>query len=186
MALPRAFLTVAEFESLPDRDNGERRELIDGEMIVAPASVTRRQRVAKRVMLRLDEHVTTHDLGEVFVTGQGVYLSTTNLVIPDVCFVAAARQHIVRENYIYGAPDLIVEILSPGNRRNDLVLKRNLYARFGVGEYWQIDPEAQRVTVLALEGEGHAEVAPAAAGVVTSRVAPGLRMAVADLFVGVP
>jgi len=104
-----------------------------------------------------------------------VLLSDTNVVQPDILFVRKARAHILTYGVINGAPDLVVEILSPSTAQHDKVRKRELYARFRVPEYWQADAETHSVAVLTLAGDGY-EVAEraldlAAAGTEASEVA---------------
>ena len=82
-------------------------------------------------------------------------LSLTNVVQPDLIFISSARAHIITEDNIHGAPDLVVEILSPSTAGYDRTVKRELYARHGVREYWLIDPYAKTATVLTLGANGY-------------------------------
>lgn len=93
--------------------------------------------------------------------------------------------HIAGPDTIDAAPDLVVEILSPRTRRRDLTTKRDLYARFGVQEYWIVDPDARTVTVLALTGDRYETVPLTDEGIIQSRVLPGLTLAPAAIFVGI-
>ena len=90
----------------------------------------------------------------MFFAPLDVILSNFDVVQPDLIFVSNARAHIIQD-YIRGAPDLLVEILSPSTERRDRVVKRNLYARHGVGEYWLVDPYAKTITVLILGADGY-------------------------------
>ena len=83
------------------------------------------------------------------------------------------------------APDLVLEILSPGTRRRDLEIKRALYARFGVQEYWIVDPDARTLSVLALASDKFQPVPGGEGGAITSLVLPGLTLALKDVFAGV-
>ncbi|HEU0116257.1 MAG TPA: Uma2 family endonuclease, partial [Thermomicrobiales bacterium] len=85
---------------------------------------------------------------------------------------------------IDAAPDLVVEVLSPGTRERDRGPKRALYARFGVREYWLVDPDARALTVFALRGE-RLEPQPLAEDVVRSGVVPDLAIPLADVFADV-
>ena len=81
-------------------------------------------------------------------------LSNTDVVQPDILFVSNQRAGIVTEDNVQGAPDLVIEILSPSTAERDRTFKRSLYARHGVQEYWLVDPNAGRVEVLTLEERG--------------------------------
>jgi Uma2 family endonuclease len=93
--------------------------------------------------------------------------------------------HVVGPNAIDAAPDLVVEILSPGTRRRDLTTKWDLYARFGVREYWIVDPDARNVTVLALTGDKYERVPLTNDDMIQSRVLPGLTLALTAVFMGI-
>jgi Uma2 family endonuclease len=134
MATTARRLTVDDLEFIPEERLGDRHELIDGELIVTPVPVTRHQRVSVNLTLELGSFVRRERLGEVHVAPSGVRLHPETLVIPDLCFAAHDRLHIIGEKTIDGAPDLVIEILSPGTRRRDLTIKRELYERFAVPE----------------------------------------------------
>ena len=110
----------------------------------------------------------------------------TTCLIPDIIFVAQRPAAIsLGPKTIDAPPDLVVEILSPGTRRRDLTTKRALYARFGVQEYWIVDPDARTVTVLALAGDNFEPVPRGEGGAIASRVLPGFTLALNDVFAGV-
>jgi Uma2 family endonuclease len=121
----------------------------------------------------------------VFHPQTGIHFSSDTLLIPDIIFVAQDRLHILGEKAIEAAPNLVVEILSPGTRRRDLTIKRNLYARFGVQEYWIVDPDAETVTVLALVNDRYEPFAGDVEGTIVSRVLPGLVLTLDEVFEGV-
>jgi Uma2 family endonuclease len=112
----------------------------------------------------------------------GVRVDEQTYVIPDAVFVSRERRAIIGAMELAGAPDLIVEILSPSTRRRDLMTKRALFARIGVREYWLIDPDRLSVTVLVLEEGRFVDLSPTGPGLVTSRVLPDLRLRLVDLF----
>jgi Uma2 family endonuclease len=138
-------LTYEDYQLIPD--DGRRHEIIDGDEHVSPSPTTPHQRIVGRLFTSLHQHVDAQSAGEVFVAPCDVILSETDIVQPDVLFVAAERASIVKERGIEGAPDLVVEVLSEGNRRHDEVRKRKLYARHGVAEYWVVDPPLETVKV---------------------------------------
>ena len=176
---PKPKLTYEDYASLPD---DERCELIDGELMPMPSPKKIHQRLIldlSWILRRLEEM----GLGELFIAPFDVILSATNVVQPDLVFVSSARAHIITEDNIRGAPDLVVEILSPSTAGYDRTTKRNLYARHGVGEYWLIDPYAKTATVLILGANGYDTHAVYGEGdTLTSPTLPGFALNLSDLF----
>lgn len=166
---------------MPDSERGERYELIDGELFLNPAPRSRHQSVSHNLVLHLGTYVRSNRLGRVR-DNSGVRVSESTYVIPDVVFVSRDRVSIFGEESIEAAPDLVCEILSPSTRRQDLITKRALYSRIGVLEYWLIDPDARSVSVLVLKGGSYSELTSDEPGVVPSRVLPGLRLRLDDVF----
>lgn len=144
-------LTYADLAAFPD--DGLRRELIDGELIVSPSPLVRHQRLVGFLHLRLAGFVEANGGGEVFIAPMDVVLSDRNVVEPDLFFVPSSAANIVERANIQGVPSLTIEVLS--NPRVDRVRKRDLYAAFGVAEYWIVDPDADRVEVYRTQGEGY-------------------------------
>jgi Uma2 family endonuclease len=97
--------------------------------------------------------VEDRDLGQIYVAPFDVVLSDTEVVQPDLLFVSQERSHIITHANIQGAPDLVVEILSPSTANRDWTYKRELYARHGVKELWIVDPDAGIVWVMLLRGD---------------------------------
>jgi Uma2 family endonuclease len=98
--------------------------------------------------------VIAHDLGEVFVSPYDVILSDHDVAQPDVLFISNERSGIITEANVQGAPDLVVEVLSPGTAQYDRGYKRTLYGRFDVQEYWLVDSETETVEVLTASDQG--------------------------------
>ncbi len=144
--------TYQDYLLLPE---DKRYEILDGELYVVAAPNTRHQRVSKRLELALIQHIEKQGFGEVFDAPYDVILSEENVVQPDLLYVRRERSSIVGEANLQGAPDLIVEILSPGTRGKDLEIKRKIYARFGVQEYWVVDPDVCTVEVLVWSDLGY-------------------------------
>lgn len=144
--------TYSDYLQLPE---DKRYEILDGELCVVPAPNIRHQRVGLRLRLALYLYAQNHGLGEVFDSPCDVVLSEENVVQPDILFVRSRRHHIVGPANVGGAPDLAVEILSPSRRSTDLEIKRKIYARFGVQEYWIVDPDAATVEVLVWSERGY-------------------------------
>jgi len=143
-----ATVTYDDLASFPD--DGLRREIIDGELIVSPSPRTRHQRLVGRLLLLFGNQLSVADAGEVFVAPLDVVFSNTNVVEPDLLFVANGQTDVVTEKNIQGAPALVIEVVS--DTRMDRVRKRDLYARFGVPEYWVVDPDADRIEVHRQDG----------------------------------
>lgn len=144
--------TYRDYLSFPD--DGYTYQIIDGEVFMSPAPSPHHQRVLKRIGRALDEFVESNGLGEVFYAPCDVVLSEENVVQPDIFFISSERLHVIEESCVRGAPDLVVEILSPSSRELDEVHKKELYERFGVKEYWVVDPEKEVVVVWTLSGRG--------------------------------
>ncbi|MCH8106914.1 MAG: Uma2 family endonuclease [Chloroflexi bacterium] len=147
---PWTKFTVKDYMSTPE---GKRYQLLDGEMILAPSPVTRHQRILMRLIWALKEFVDSSGTGEVFAAPYDVVLSDHDVTQPDILFVSNSRSGIVTEANIQGAPDLVVEILSPGTAMHDRGYKQSLYGSHGVREYWLVDPDAETVEVLVEEAQ---------------------------------
>lgn len=177
--------TYAEFARLPE-SRGARHEIIDDELHVTPSPGVRHQRVVKRVLRTLDDFVEAHELGEVFVSPFDVLFGEGDYMEPDVLFVRRDRADVVTDRGIEGAPDLVVEVLSPSTEVRDRGIKLERYRHFGVPEYWIVDPQER-----SLEVWKSGETAPAVLGVTDVlrwRPVPGgaeVEMPLAELFVGV-
>jgi len=175
---PKPKLTYEDYASLPD---DERCELIDGELIPMPSPTALHQTLLKKLALGFMV-LESRGLGTMFFAPLDVILSNFDVVQPDLIFISNERAHII-DDYIRGAPDLLVEILSPSTQRRDRIVKRNLYARHGVREYWLIDPYAKTITVLILGANGYNTHAVYGAGdTLTSPTLPGFALNLSDLF----
>jgi len=172
--------TVEDYLKLPE---GTRAELIEGELLMTPSPKLSHQVIARNLFVRLDAFVRAHVLGEALFAPMDVHLPSGDVVQPDVLFVAAANAGIMQD-WIRGAPDLLVEIISPEGVERDRLVKRDLYARNGVKEYWLVDPEAHSVEVLGLNASGRYEPSGyfEERDTVVSRVLAGLALPVVKLF----
>lgn len=149
-------ITWQDVQQLPD--DGHRHEAIEGELYVTPAPSIRHQRIARRLLYALETILGAPGLGELFFAPVGVeFPATEEGVQPDLVFVSRAQRGIIVEEGIRGAPDLVVEILSPTTERRDRGIKLKLYASQGVAEYWIVDPDARAVEVWRFEGESRCE-----------------------------
>ena len=129
-------------------DDGNRYEFIGGRLYVTPAPVIRHQRISRRLVGALIRFLEHAGHGEVFYAPCLVEIpDTSDRVQPDILFVSNERRAIIGEKAVLGAPDLVVEILSPSTARRDRGIKLDLYARRGVREYWIVDPVEDVVDV---------------------------------------
>lgn len=160
-APPRTILEV--FKSLPE---GTLCQVVNNQLIMSPAPHPAHQRVSRSLFRQLDRFVEAHQLGEVFYAPVDVYFDDENVYEPDIFFIATERLSIIKDN-VYGAPDLIVEVLSPGSEKIDKVKKKKVYERYGVKEYWVVHPVTKKVIGYRLSGHGFVEI-PSKDGVIVS------------------
>ena len=147
---PRIKLTYADYLIAPD---DARYELLDGELIMAPAPNIPHQDSLFDLGVDLKLLTRRARIGRVFIAPVDVVLSDTDVVQPDLIFVSRERSHIITKMNIRGAPDLVVEILSPSTAERDRIFKRDLYALHGVKEYWMVDTELRLIRQLLLDGD---------------------------------
>lgn len=175
--------TLFTYEDYCNTPDDERYELIDGELFMTAAPSLIHQMVQDNIGFPLSTFIRANNLGRLFYTATDVYLSDTNVVQPDLLFVSRARSQIMTYSVVNGAPDLVVEILSPSTARHDKIRKRELYARFRVPEYWQADIDELTVTVLRLAGDDYEVAGVYGLGdTLTSPLLPGFSLDVEDIF----
>ncbi|MEA2531994.1 MAG: hypothetical protein QOG89_3638 [Thermomicrobiales bacterium] len=182
IAAPRTIarpLTYDDLAAMPD--DGRRYELINGELFELTGATPKHQRAVMRLSANLYDFVNDRELGEVFLAPLDVCFTPHNTVQPDIIYVSRERRDIVREQKIEGVPDLLMEVLSPTNRRHDVVTKAALYATFGVPEYWLIDPERDTILVQTLRDGVYLPI-QSTDGIARSRVVPGFEANPDDVF----
>ena len=168
-----------------ETSDDERYELLHGELVMAPAPLIDHQYALINLIIAIGAFVKKHKLGKVYSAPFDVVLSDTNVVQPDLLFVSTARQHSITPENIQGAPDLVVEILSPSTAERDRTVKSDLYAQHGVHEYWIVDPDARSITVFLLNGGAFEEVDTYSAGeTLTSPMLAGFSIALDEIFGG--
>ncbi|MCR4291807.1 MAG: Uma2 family endonuclease [Candidatus Kuenenia sp.] len=143
------------YEDYLKTSDDKRYELIDGELLMTPSPVTKHQRISGRIEFILRRFVIENNIGDVFDAPYDVYLDNENVVQPDILFVSKDRLNIIGEKNIQGAPDLIIEIISESSAYRDMVLKKKLYARYGVKEYWIVIPEGKEIEVYFLKDSAY-------------------------------
>ncbi|MHB8647877.1 MAG: Uma2 family endonuclease [Thermomicrobiales bacterium] len=144
-------MTYDEYCLLPD--DGKRYQVIEGELFVSPAPRTTHQDIIVHLMVLLQTHVKAHNLGKVYVAPTDVLLGPTTVVQPDILFIRRENMGIITELNIQGPPDLCIEVLSPGTESVDRERKMAAYARYGVQEYWIINPMRQLVSIYGRDGD---------------------------------
>jgi Uma2 family endonuclease len=158
-----------------------RRELVWGVLRDAPSPLFAHQSVVTRVTVLLDLHVWSHGLGVVCVSPIDVVLDEARALVvqPDLVYVSNERSDIIRDR-IWGAPDLVVEVSSPGTARRDRTTKLRWYRDYGVKECWIV--AANGITVVALQGKAVRRRTVRGEQIVHSKVLPALRVTADDVF----
>jgi len=135
-------VTYDDYLTLPA--DGKRYEIIEGELSMTPAPFTDHQRILGRLFRFIDEFARKNNAGEVFV-------APTDVVQPDILFVTKERSHIITIKNIIAAPDLVIEILSESTAVIDRTTKKSLYEKYGVKEYWIVDPDNEVIECFLLK-----------------------------------
>lgn len=177
-------LTVADLDAFPD-DDGNRYELIGGELFVSRAPGIPHQRVLHNLQMEFGSYLKANPIG-ILVPGAGAIFSEYDAVIPDLAFVRNERwDQVVTGEKFTGAVDLVIEILSRGseNRRRDLSVKRKLYAKYGIAEYWIVDSENQSILIFRLREQSLEEVVTFAGDQeLESPLLPGFHLKASAIF----
>lgn len=146
-------LTYEEYRLLPE--DGQRYELMEGDLFVSPAPSTRHQTISRRLQFALMQALELPGRAQIFNAPADVILEETTVVQPDLIIVGAGNSHLVTPRAIEGAPDVVIEIMSPGSIDRDAHLKLRVYERFAIPEYWVVDPDHGFVEVFAWTKEGY-------------------------------
>lgn len=159
-------------------------ELLNGELVKKSAPKPIHQLYSRRITKSLEQFLEATPLGEFFYAPVDVFFDDHNAVQPDICFLTTERSFLIDLNEgILGAPDLIVEILSPGSLRFDRGDKKDLYERFAVKEYWIVDPNNRAVEVYFMRENAYAvHDIFEAGGKITSTVLLGFELEINELF----
>jgi len=176
-------LTYDDFVLFPD--DGKRHELIDGEHYVTPSPARKHQSIAWNLNRMIGVYLELHPIGRAFQAPFDVIFSRFDVVEPDLLFISAARLDVLTDANVQGAPNLVVEIGSPGTRKRDETIKKRLYEREGVEEYWVIDPELDVVNVYRrVKGryERSSELTLEHGDTLTSPLLPGLELPLVKIF----
>jgi Uma2 family endonuclease len=142
------------WESLPE---GTLCQLVNNNLIMSPSPLNVHQVVLNKINYGLLRYLENHPIGEVRIAPYDVHFSTRNIFQPDIIFISNENIHLIHETGLMGAPDLIIEILSPGTAHVDMGEKRTVYEQYGVKEYFMVEPSNKTVTSLMLQGKEFTE-----------------------------
>jgi len=145
--------TVQDYMNLPESEE-KRHELLEGEIYVVPSPNTIHQAIVRKISRAFEDYVLSRGMGTIFFAPLDVVLSNEDVVQPDILFVSTERTSIITEQNIQGAPDIVLEVLSRATASRDRTLKRARYARFGVREYWIVDPQTKTIEILTASETG--------------------------------
>ena len=180
LAMPPGTVTYDDYARLPE---GAAYQLIQGELIMAPAPLPTHQDTVGNIFVALTNFAHSRKIGRVFVAPIDVYLGPGDTLQPDVIFISRERFAIIGEKKVEAAPDLVVEVLSPGTAYYDLKKKKRLYEQAGVREYWVVDRLDKSVEVFVLEKHAFTLLQRIEGeGCVVSHILPGLNLDLSDVF----
>lgn len=175
-------LTYQEYFDLPESD--DRYELMDGELYMAPTPIPEHQDFLAELFTMIRTFVRKNSIGRAYIAPLAVALSEYVVLQPDMMFISNERLGIIKwGQYVQGAPDLAVEVLSPSTTRHDRVVKRELYARYGVREYWNADINHGTIEVNVSGGESFTTASVYGEGdTFESTLLPGLEVDISAVF----
>ena len=172
-------MTADEFAALPE--GPPYFQLVEGELYFMATPSRLHQDIVLNLAFAIKAHLRANPtLGRVYIAPSDVKLDQENVFEPDIYFVSQERAHVLTEEGVTGAPDFVVEVLSPSTGRLDLVKKRPLYFRAGVREVWFVMPDSRQVEIHLSGGDATRTVS--AGEILTTDLLPGWSVAVAELF----
>jgi Uma2 family endonuclease len=181
---PGVKLTYDDFVLFPD--DGKRHELIDGEHYVTPSPNRKHQKVSGNLHLLIGSWLEQHPIGQVYFAPFDVVFSRFDVVEPDLLYMSNERAAaVLTDANVQGAPEIVIEIGSKGTRKRDETIKRRLYERARVSEYWFVDPEIDVVRVYRRSSEGFErprELTAEAGDSLTTPLLPGLSLPLLRIF----
>ncbi len=173
--------TYQDYLKLPE--DGKRHEILNGELIMTPAPTPLHQLTSGAIYKLLSNYVEQHHLGYVLYAPCDVVLDEFHVVQPDILYISKANKKIISDNNINGVPDLIIEIISPTTAYYDLVEKKDIYQRFGVREYWLVDPKRRSIQIFVLKKSKFIQDQELIkSGKIYSNVLPQLQLSIEQIF----
>lgn len=174
-------VTAQDYRALPQ--NGQRYQLVEGDLYMAPAPNRFHQEIALNIVLNIANYLKSRPVGKIFIAPFDVYLNDANVFQPDLVFIASGNYGVLTDTGVEGAPDLIIEILSTGTAKLDRNPKRRVYAESGVKELWLVDPQVENVAVYYLQLNPNQPVSVySTTDRFKSPFFPDLELAVSDFF----
>jgi len=177
-------LTYDDFLLFPD--DGNRHELIDGEHYVTPSPNPRHQRILGKLHLAIGKYLEEHSVGEVFFAPLDVVISNFDVVEPDLLYMSRERAaQVLVPEHVRGVPELVVEVGSKSTRKRDETIKRELYQRAGITEYWVVDPRREVIRVYRNTADGFGlphELRRESGDTLTTTLLPGLEISLEAVF----
>ncbi|MCL4513523.1 MAG: Uma2 family endonuclease [Candidatus Eremiobacteraeota bacterium] len=165
-------------------ENGKRYQILEGELFMTPPPGYSHQNSVTQLTRILAHYLIGHPIGKVFCSPFAVVLSDINVVEPDLVYVSNANKNLIKERGIFGSPDLVVEVLSKGNKKMDRMVKFKLYAQFKVPHCWIVDPMERTIEVYELEEKEYQLIAKnQGSGIVSPSLFPGLEFSLKELWV---
>lgn len=161
----------------------KRYEIIDGDLFMVPSPGESHQRILANIFNTLSNYVRQNKLGIVYFAPFDVLFSEEDIVQPDIIFISNENKRIITKDNIKGAPDLIVEVLSPSTFKRDIGIKKKLYARHRVREYWTVDPEHETVEVFLLKDKEFDGKRYRVKDYISLTVIKGLHIEVKEIFI---
>jgi len=178
----RKIWTYEDYLNLEDK---KRYEVINGRLEEMPAPGFEHQRISSELVYIMKDFLKRRGmLGDILSAPFDVILSETTVVQPDIVFISNENLKNIKSGRLFGPPDLVVEIISPATTRRDTVVKKDIYERFGVREYWIVYPDERAIEVWVLNDKGKYELFSVAEreGRVKSKVLDGLEVDLKEVF----
>ena len=175
---------IYTYEDYVNLKEGAPYQLIGGDLIMTPAPSTYHQRLSKRIGYLLYEFVEKEkNIGEVFYSPIDVLFSDTEVFQPDIIYISYKNSYLIGANKIEGAPDLIIEIISPSSVYYDLNHKKSIYEKHGVKEYWVVDPMNKTVKIFEnKDGQFHLYYQATKNEPAISKLVDGFKIGLENLF----
>lgn len=168
--------TVEDYLQL---EEGLLAQLIEGTLVMSPAPAIIHQQVLREVFLQLNGILSS---GQLVFAPTDLYIDEINVLQPDLMFISEAKQHIITKRGVEGAPNLVVEVLSPSNSFIDRNTKKKMYMEIGVQEYWLIDPVNQTLELYTSSDLNTPRLYLVETGEVTSSIFPNKSFEFAEIF----